>query len=711
MITRPLASAILLLLVTCSHAAGPLPPLPPADPECTLYAMANLGDDCVHGSPTIVETTIEDPTFGLTNSVGEASFTTAISCGDLACVYRGAGWRLFGSGLSVDPEGECTSYGGLESAGTPTRPLLGTPGRCDLRHDPSEFDLRSPGRWKLVNFALGQGSFPHAGVSYLVGIRPELFELMLHTSDPIDHRPAGAAVAVRHDADPLRSACISPVDWLPNRVAPECVVLEKSEDDFSNYLPNGAWDVFTFHGSLPAAGTKVRAALTPWPSRAVTIADADVEIDVQRVPFPELSATIELLGGDDALRVDEAGIVRVTVATSSEGVGGTIDELTFHPASTKVVQLVRPVTGAGFARLTADATPVPPELGFSMGPGEVRTFETPILGTVQGAIDLQVSLFGTSAFFDFRDLEVTKRIQIIPNSTPTTTLPPPTQACGHDILTFVKQTATGSALPVKSAVGVAVGDELIVDPCTENAEQITVASVAGDVLAVSPALAKVHLTDELIIRADPNGTMLKSPADGGDTELDVLDSSVFAVGDAVLIDPGTSIEERRLVTGFGSILIDQGLAHAHGVGAAVVLEVPKTSTTTTTSPPGGVTTTTIANPGCDPGATLDSITCRLAALVERTNGLTAGKARTQLLAKANAAVAAVGKARSLLAGGKTKPARAALRKATKAIAAFGKKLRTKKVVDALGDAERARLAEPLATLLADTKSLSRDPSR
>lgn len=701
-----LAAAFGLFLATGVPAAAPLPPLPPADPDCTLFVMANLGDDCVHGTPTIVETTTEDPTFSLVNSVGEASFTTAISCGDLACVYRGVGWRLFGPGLGKDAEGECTSYSGLESAGTFTRPLFGTPGRCDLRHDPIDFDLRSPGRWKLVNFALAQGSFPQAGISYLIGIRPELFQLVVHTSDPVDDRPAGAAVAVRHDADPLRSGCFNPFNWLPDRVVPECVVLEKSDDDFSNYLPNGAWDVYVFHGSLPAGGAKVRQALTPWPPRAVTIADADLEIDVERVPRPELSATIELLGGDDLLRVDESGTVRVTVTTSSQGVAGTIDELTFEPAPTKVVRLVRPPTGSGFAQLTGDATPLPPQPGFSMGPGEVRTFDVPILGTAPGALNLRVTLFGSSPFFDFRDVDVTKQIQIIPNSTPTTTTPPPTEVCGQDILTFVKQTSTGSALPVKSAAGIEVGDELIVDPCTEKAEQVTVESVAGDVLAVSPALAKLHVTDEPIIRADPNGTMLKSPADVGDTELDVVDSSVFTVGDAVLIDPGTSLEERRFVTGFGSILIDAPLAHPHGVGAAVILEVPKTSTTTTV-PAGGTTTTTLPDEGCTPGATLDSVACRLAALVVQTGGLATGKPRTQLLAKANAAAAAVEKARALLDAGKTKPARAALRKAAKAIGAFAKKLRTKKIVKALPEAERARLAEPLATLASDLKALSR----
>lgn len=705
---RSLTSVVLALLVaTAVHAAGPLPPLPPPDPECTLYTLANLGDDCVYQTPTIVETTTEDPTFDLVHDVGVARFGTANSCGDLACSYWGVGWRFFGSGLSLDLEGECTSYGGLESAGTPTRPITGTPGSCALRYDPSTPDMRSPGQWKLVNFFLTSGSFPQEAVSYLVGVRPELFKLGVTTSDPIDNRPAGGMIAVRHDADPVRSACISPVAWLPDRIVPECVVMQGTQPNYSNWLPNGAWDVYTFHGSLPPVGAKVRQAITPWPPRAVTIADADVEEAVQRVPRPQVAVSIELLGGDDFLRVDETGTVRVTVATSSEGVEGTIDELTFYPATTKVVQLNRP-SGGGFAEITGDATPVPQQPGFSMGPGEIRTFDTPILGTGQGAMNLRVTLFGRSPFFDNRDVVATKQIQIILDTTPTTTTPPPTEVCGQDILTFVKETTTGSALPVKSAAGIQVGDELIVDPCTENAEQITVENVAADVLAVSPALAKLHLTDTPIVRADPNGTMLKSPAEAGDTELDVLDSSIFTVGDAVLVDPGTSIEERRFVTGFGSILIDQPLVHAHGVGAAVVLEVPQTSTTTTTPPAGGTTTTTAPpDPGCEPGATLDAVACRVTALVTQTNGLATGKPRTQLLAKASAAASAIAKARAQLDAGKTKPARAALRKASKALAAFGRKLRTKKVVKTLPEAERARLAEPLAALVADLKELAR----
>jgi hypothetical protein len=698
-----LLALILVALAAVARAAGPLPPLPPPNPDCTLYVMANLGENCVFESPTVIETTVANPKFTISNSVGEVSFTQAISCGDLACVYRGVGWRLFGSGLSTDPEGECTTYGGLESAGAFTRPLLGTPGRCDLRHDPIDFDLRSPGRWKLVNFFLVQGSFPQAGVSYLVGTRPELFKLTLHTSDPIDKRPAGGAVAVRKDADPLRSACFSSFAWLPDRVVPECIILDKSGSDYSYYLPNGAWDVYTFHASLPSSGAKIRQAPTPWPPRAVTIANADVEVDVQRTPLPKVNVTIELLGGDDLLFVDETGTVRVTVTTTSQGVAGTIDDITFYPATTKVVQLQRP-SGGGFAEITGDATPVP--AGFSMGPGEVRTFDTPILGTGAGAMNLRVTLYGTSAFFDDREAVATKAIQIIPVGTPTTTTLPPSSACGKDIVTFVGQTTTGSALPVTSAADIAIGDELIVDPCTEDAEQVTVAGIAGNVLAVAPSLANLHVTNEPIIRADPNGTMLKSPASAGDTELDVLDSSVFTIGDAVLIDPGTSLEERRFVTGFGSILIDAPLAHDHGVGAGVVLEVPKTSTTTTTTP-GGTTTTTLVDEACAPGATLDSVSCRLAALVAQTNGLAAGKPRTQLLAKANAAAAGVEKARGLLDAGKTKPARAALKKAAKALGAFAKKLRTKKVVKALSEAERARLAESLGTLASDMKALSR----
>ncbi|MCW5889144.1 MAG: hypothetical protein KIT14_01190 [bacterium] len=706
MVPRFLSTVLfVVLLATAARAAGPLPPLPPPDPECTLYTLANLGEDCIYQTPTVVETTTQNPKFALAHDVGIARFGTANVCGDLACSYWGVGWRLFGSGLSLDPEGVCTSYAGLESAGTPTRPITGTPGSCALRYDPSNFDMRSPGQWKLVNFFLTSGSSPQQAASYLVGVRPELWKLSLQTSDPIDGRPAGGALAVRHDADPVRSACISPISWLPDRIVPECVVMQGSQPSYSNWLPNGAWDVYTFHGSLPAAGAKVRQALTPWPPRAVTIADADKELAVQRVPRPQVAVTIELLGGDDLLRVDEDGTVRVIVATTSAGVAGTIDELTFYPATTQVVQLNRP-SGGGFAEITGNATPVPQQPGFSMGPGEVRTFDTPIRGTGPGAMNLRVTLYGRSPFFDSRDVVATKQIQIIPVGTPTTTTPPPTEACGQEIVTFVKQTTTGSALPVKSAAGIQLGDELIVDPCTENAEQITVAGVTGDVLAVGPALVRIHLADEPIIRADPNGTMLKSPAAAGDAELDVLDSSIFTVGDAVLVDPGTSSEERRFVTGFGSILIDQPLAYAHGVGAAVVLEVPSVSTTTTV-PPGGTTTTTLPDPGCEAGATLDAAACRVAALFTQTEGLAAGKPRTQLLAKVKAAGAAIEKARVHLGAGKTKPARASLRKAAKALTVFGKKLRSKKVAKALPEAERARLAEALGTLVADLKALGR----
>jgi len=67
----------------------------------------------------------------------------------------------------------------------------------------------------------------------------------------------------------------------------------------------------------------------------------------------------------------------------------------------------------------------------------------------------------------------------------------------------------------------------------------------------------------------PDGT-LSEPTLAGSTELQFADTSAFAVGDRILINPGMPNEEENEVVGFGSILLASPLQFDHQAGEPVV---------------------------------------------------------------------------------------------------------------------------------------------
>jgi len=64
-------------------------------------------------------------------------------------------------------------------------------------------------------------------------------------------------------------------------------------------------------------------------------------------------------------------------------------------------------------------------------------------------------------------------------------------------------------------------------------------------------------------------TTLKTAAKVGDTRLDVVDQAGFQVGQQIVIDAGTAVEEFNVISGFGSILVESPLKFAHAAGAPV----------------------------------------------------------------------------------------------------------------------------------------------
>ncbi|MCW5891012.1 MAG: hypothetical protein KIT14_10720 [bacterium] len=130
-----------------------------------------------------------------------------------------------------------------------------------------------------------------------------------------------------------------------------------------------------------------------------------------------------------------------------------------------------------------------------------------------------------------------------------------------------------------------------------------------------------------------------------------------------------------------------------------------TTTTTSTTTPGGDPTTTTTTPpsGCPTGATFGSIACRLDAL-EALLPSGAGNLGAKLLARVTAARTALATAQ---AGGAPGRIGKALKKVRKALAAFGRTLRTRKAQRLVPEPARTQLRDAGAALIADVRALAR----
>lgn len=126
--------------------------------------------------------------------------------------------------------------------------------------------------------------------------------------------------------------------------------------------------------------------------------------------------------------------------------------------------------------------------------------------------------------------------------------------------------------------------------------------------------------------------------------------------------------------------------------------------TTTTTAPGGATTTTTLPSACPAGASFASVRCRLDLLLAAVQGAAEGPIAVKLVNKVSAAQQSVATAEQLVAGSRAKAAKR-LRKAQKALAAYGRVLKTRAGKRALDEATRTALAAPLAQLRADLQAL------
>lgn len=486
--------AALVMLTRGTPAGAAVPEPPPADPSCTLYQVS-IADDCAYETRNPVVTTPGTPI--TLQQAGGLQYGTALGCGTDACVYWGNVFSFFNTlgpqwATGVSTAGTCTSYPGLVSAGTPTRDVPAPPGVCVVRYDP--VTLRAPSKWALVNSFVSEGIFPRLATSHLITVSSEWFQLSTVWVDPIGNKKPNAAYAVRPGADPTHAQCLMQLtvaSWLPNRVIPDCIRL--GEAGLSNYVPNGDWDVVAVHDINPPG--KIRSVPTPWTVGHATVNEASTTAEVRRIPNLDLAMSVELLGGDAVIGVNETDTARVTLTTSTAGVVGEIYAMGFS-TGTKVVQVQRDSNG-GYAEVSTP-TPVPPTNGFSMFPGDVVTFDVPIRGAATGPIRLFVRGGGVTRWFgEDRIASVTLPVEV------TLDAPPPVRpitVCGFDVFTYVASPSTFSTLAVESAAGIEVGTELVVDPCTPDAEEVTVQAIAGTSLTVTPSMQKVHATNTPIIR-------------------------------------------------------------------------------------------------------------------------------------------------------------------------------------------------------------------
>lgn len=514
-----LATALAVLRVAAP--AGALPDLPPVDPECTLFQVS-IGDDCAFENRNVQ---VVSPGGMLTlNQPGGFQYGTALGCGTDACTYWGNGFTFFdvlgsqwSTGVSI--AGDCPSYPGLVSAGTPMREVPLPPGVCKVRFDPPT--LRAPGRWALVNSLLSQGIFPQAATSHLIGVEPEWFQLSTTAVDPIGNKKPNAAYAIRPGADPTHAQCLTALSvgiWLPDRVIPDCIRL--GETGLSNFVPNGRWDVVAVHDLNPPG--KIRAAPTPWAPGGATIDDASAVATVTRIPNLDLVASIELLGGDDVLGVGEDDTARVTLVTSSKDVVGEVFAMGFSSSSTKVVRVESDGGGAEVGTPTPAPTP-PASGGFAMVTGETRVFDVPIHGQAVGRIRLIVRGGGVTRWFgETRAFDITLPVDVVLDPPPPVL---PTIVCGLDVFTYVATPSAFSTLVVASANGIEVGTELVVDPCTPEAEEVLVDAIDGTSLSVSPPMTRLHATNTPIVRKPLGGTTSTTLGGGSTTTTTVPGSA------------------------------------------------------------------------------------------------------------------------------------------------------------------------------------------
>jgi hypothetical protein len=110
---------------------------------------------------------------------------------------------------------------------------------------------------------------------------------------------------------------------------------------------------------------------------------------------------------------------------------------------------------------------------------------------------------------------------------------------------------------------------ILPDSLDEPAETFTISlsNVTGGAALGTPATATVTIND---VDTTPCKTTLSAEVPVGSTTLPVVSQQGCAIGDHVSINPGGSTEERAIIMGFGSIIIDQPTKNVHHTGEVVV---------------------------------------------------------------------------------------------------------------------------------------------
>jgi hypothetical protein len=110
---------------------------------------------------------------------------------------------------------------------------------------------------------------------------------------------------------------------------------------------------------------------------------------------------------------------------------------------------------------------------------------------------------------------------------------------------------------------------ILADQIDEPNETLTVtlSNVTGGAVLGTPSTATVTIAD---VDTTPCRTTLSADVPVGSTSLPVMSQVGCAVGDHISINPGAPNEEREVIAGFGSILIDQPTARPHAAGEPVV---------------------------------------------------------------------------------------------------------------------------------------------
>jgi hypothetical protein len=135
-------------------------------------------------------------------------------------------------------------------------------------------------------------------------------------------------------------------------------------------------------------------------------------------------------------------------------------------------------------------------------------------------------------------------------------------------------------------------------------------------------------------------------------------------------------------------------------------EVTATTVTTTSSS----STTTTLPMGCAELLDLAAVACRVDAVTSDVDAaVPAGKIRTKLDAKLGATAAQIAKAQGLVAQGKTKPAKAAVKRALKAIRAVAKRIRSGAVGKVIGADAVATLGEAADRIAGELSTLKKEP--